>query len=270
MSTRRRLDAELVRRGLARSREHAAELVSAGRVAVAGPGRWQDRHAGQPGRADHGPSRPATDPGYASRGGRKLARRAGRLRGAAGGRPALPGRGRVHRRLHRRAAARRGGRRWWRSTSGYGQLAWALRSDDRVTVLDRVNVRQPAARAGGPAARAGHRRPVVHLAEPGAARAGRLRGPGRRLRAAGEAAVRGGQGPWSARAGWSVTRRCGPRAVAAVASGRGRARAGRGRGDRQPAARRRPATWSTSSGCAAARPAGPRPSCDQAIAEGPQ
>ena len=36
MSTRRRLDAELVRRGLARSREHAAELVSAGRVAVAG------------------------------------------------------------------------------------------------------------------------------------------------------------------------------------------------------------------------------------------
>ncbi len=25
---------------------------------------------------------------------------------------------------------------------GYGQLAWALRTDDRVTVLDRVNVRQ--------------------------------------------------------------------------------------------------------------------------------
>src|ERR1700734_2641236 len=36
MSTRRRLDAELVRRGLARSREHAAELVRAGRVVVAG------------------------------------------------------------------------------------------------------------------------------------------------------------------------------------------------------------------------------------------
>ena len=36
MSTRRRLDAELVRRGLARSREHAAELVTAGRVVVAG------------------------------------------------------------------------------------------------------------------------------------------------------------------------------------------------------------------------------------------
>ena len=27
---------------------------------------------------------------------------------------------------------------------GYGQLAWQLRTDPRVTVLDRVNVRQPA------------------------------------------------------------------------------------------------------------------------------
>ena len=35
-TTRVRLDAELVRRGLARSREQAAELVAAGLVAVAG------------------------------------------------------------------------------------------------------------------------------------------------------------------------------------------------------------------------------------------
>ena len=33
---RLRLDAELVRRGLARSREHASELVASGRVTVAG------------------------------------------------------------------------------------------------------------------------------------------------------------------------------------------------------------------------------------------
>ncbi|MGA8256472.1 MAG: S4 domain-containing protein, partial [Nocardioides sp.] len=33
---RLRLDAELVRRGLARSRDHAAELVGAGRVKVSG------------------------------------------------------------------------------------------------------------------------------------------------------------------------------------------------------------------------------------------
>src|SRR5260370_262061 len=36
MPSRVRLDAELVRRGLARSREQAAELISSGRVAVAG------------------------------------------------------------------------------------------------------------------------------------------------------------------------------------------------------------------------------------------
>ena len=72
MSTRRRLDAELVRRGLARSREHAAELVTAGRVVVAG------QSAGKPatqvdGRGPIAVQRPGAEPGYASRGGRKLA-----------------------------------------------------------------------------------------------------------------------------------------------------------------------------------------------------
>ena len=36
MARRARLDAELVRRGLARSREQAAELIEQGRVKVAG------------------------------------------------------------------------------------------------------------------------------------------------------------------------------------------------------------------------------------------
>ena len=36
MARRSRLDAELVRRGLARSREHAVTLIAEGRVAVAG------------------------------------------------------------------------------------------------------------------------------------------------------------------------------------------------------------------------------------------
>ena len=72
MPRRLRLDAELVRRGLARSREHAAELIAAGRVSVSGA------VAGKPAtgvttdvaivvRED--PDRPD----YVSRGGHKLA-----------------------------------------------------------------------------------------------------------------------------------------------------------------------------------------------------
>ena len=80
MSTRRRLDAELVRRGLARSREQAAELISAGRVAVAGQA--AGKAATQVGRddADHGAGRPATTRSTSSRGGAQAGRRAGRVR----------------------------------------------------------------------------------------------------------------------------------------------------------------------------------------------
>jgi len=68
----RRLDAELVRRGLARSRRHASELVDAGRVTVAGlpalkPAAQVD--AGVAISISGGDE----DPGYASRGGHKLA-----------------------------------------------------------------------------------------------------------------------------------------------------------------------------------------------------
>jgi 23S rRNA (cytidine1920-2'-O)/16S rRNA (cytidine1409-2'-O)-methyltransferase len=139
MSTRRRLDAELVRRGLARSREHAAELVSAGRVAVAG------QAAGKTA-TQVGLDEPITvrevgdDPGYASRGGGKLA-------GALAAFPALRVAGR--RCLDAGASTggftdvllRAGAAHVVAVDVGYGQLAWALRSDDRVTVLDRVNVR---------------------------------------------------------------------------------------------------------------------------------
>ena len=73
MSPRRlRLDAELVRRGLARSRDHAAELVAAGRVTVSGasatkPATGVTTDAAIVVRAD--PDRPD----YVSRGGHKLA-----------------------------------------------------------------------------------------------------------------------------------------------------------------------------------------------------
>jgi 23S rRNA (cytidine1920-2'-O)/16S rRNA (cytidine1409-2'-O)-methyltransferase len=140
MGTRRRLDAELVRRGLARSREQAAGLVAAGRVLVAG------QIAAKPAtqvaaedailvRTDGG------QPEYASRGGQKLA---GALAAFAGLR--ITGR----RCLDAGASTggftdvllRSGAAHVVAVDVGYGQLAWSLRTDDRVTVLDRVNVRQ--------------------------------------------------------------------------------------------------------------------------------
>ena len=56
---------------------------------------------------------------------------------------------------------------------GYGQLAWSLRTDPRVTVLDRVNVRTLEQVDAG--ARPGRRGSVVHLPDLGAAGPGGLR-----------------------------------------------------------------------------------------------
>jgi 23S rRNA (cytidine1920-2'-O)/16S rRNA (cytidine1409-2'-O)-methyltransferase len=148
---RLRLDAELVRRGLARSREHAAELVTSGRVTVSG------------GAA----TKPATgvttdaaivvrdDPGreeFVSRGGHKLA---GAL--AVFGPQGLSVAGR--RCLDAGASTggftdvllRRGAAEVVAVDVGYGQLAWALQQDQRVVVHDRTNVRDLTAEAiGGP------------------------------------------------------------------------------------------------------------------------
>ena len=108
-----RLDAELVRRGLARSREHAVALIAAGRVEVRGvvgskPASGVDLDTPVRVLPDD------SDPDYASRGGFKLAGALAAFAGHHRRRAALPGRRRVHRRLHRRPAARRrprGGRR---------------------------------------------------------------------------------------------------------------------------------------------------------------
>jgi 23S rRNA (cytidine1920-2'-O)/16S rRNA (cytidine1409-2'-O)-methyltransferase len=138
MSSRVRLDAELVRRGLARSREQAAELISGGRVAVAG------LTAGKPA-TQVGRDEPITvsegGPDYVSRGGHKLA---GAL--AAFGGLTVAGR----RCLDAGASTggftdvllRAGAGHVVAVDVGYGQLAWALRTDPRVTVLERVNVRE--------------------------------------------------------------------------------------------------------------------------------
>jgi 23S rRNA (cytidine1920-2'-O)/16S rRNA (cytidine1409-2'-O)-methyltransferase len=144
MGTRRRLDAELVRRGLARSREQAAGLVTARRVLVAGQA--AAKPATQVDAADPITiTEPAgsAGPGYASRGGFKLA-------GALAAFPGLRVEGR--RCLDAGASTggftdvllRAGAAHVTAVDVGYGQLAWALRTDERVTVLDRVNVRRLA------------------------------------------------------------------------------------------------------------------------------
>jgi 23S rRNA (cytidine1920-2'-O)/16S rRNA (cytidine1409-2'-O)-methyltransferase len=154
MSSRVRLDAELVRRGLARSREQAAELISGGRVAVAGL--TAGKPATQVARDVPITVSENTGPSYVSRGGHKLA---GALEAFAG----LTVAGR--RCLDAGASTggftdvllRAGAGHVVAVDVGYGQLAWSLRNDPRVTVLERVNVRElrPEQVAGPPEAQAG-------------------------------------------------------------------------------------------------------------------
>jgi 23S rRNA (cytidine1920-2'-O)/16S rRNA (cytidine1409-2'-O)-methyltransferase len=139
---RLRLDAELVRRGLARSREHASELVTGGRVRVAGsvatkPATAVTTDVALVVIAD--PDRPD----YVSRGGHKLA---GALEVFAeqgltvGGRRCLDAGASTG--GFTDVLLRAGAREVVAADVGYGQLAWSLQSDDRVQVLDRVNVRE--------------------------------------------------------------------------------------------------------------------------------
>ncbi|MDN5893075.1 MAG: TlyA family RNA methyltransferase [Nocardioides sp.] len=138
---RLRLDAELVRRKLARSREHASELIAARQVKVNGA------YAAKPATGV------TTDvaivvvedsdrPDYASRGGHKLAgaleiftplglevagRRCLDAGASTGG--------------FTDVLLRHGATEVVAVDVGYGQLVWRLRQDERVHVHDRVNIR---------------------------------------------------------------------------------------------------------------------------------
>ena len=137
---RARLDAELVRRGLAGSREQAAALVAAGRVRVGGAAATKAATAVDRGTALLVDPPPDGTVEYASRGGHKLAGALATFTSVA-----------VEGRRCLDAGASTGGftdvlLRAGASTVvavdvGYGQLAWAIRSDDRVEVHDRTNVR---------------------------------------------------------------------------------------------------------------------------------
>jgi 23S rRNA (cytidine1920-2'-O)/16S rRNA (cytidine1409-2'-O)-methyltransferase len=151
MARRARLDAELVRRGLARSREHAAELIETGRVEVRGTAAGKAAAMVDP--AD--PVRVlGAPPGgdYVSRGGHKLA---GALAAFTPHGLAVAGR----RCLDAGASTggftdvllRAGAAQVIAVDVGYGQLAWALRGDPRVAVHERTNVRSlTPERIGGP------------------------------------------------------------------------------------------------------------------------
>ena len=139
---RRRLDAELVRRGLARSREQAVELIAAGRVTVGGQAAGKAATQVETSAAIVVAEAADGDEDYASRGGHKLA---GAL--AAFGPRGLTVQGR--RCLDAGASTggftdvllRAGARSVVAVDVGYGQLVWRLQTDPRVVVVDRTNVR---------------------------------------------------------------------------------------------------------------------------------
>ncbi|MEU7529653.1 TlyA family RNA methyltransferase [Saccharothrix sp. NPDC042600] len=138
MPRRARLDAELVRRGLARSREHASQLVAEGRVTVRGTVATKPATAVELDTALV--VRTGDDPNWASRGAHKLV-------GALEKFPEVVVEGR--RCLDAGASTggftdvllRSGARQVVAADVGRGLLDWKLQTDDRVVVKDKTNVR---------------------------------------------------------------------------------------------------------------------------------
>jgi 23S rRNA (cytidine1920-2'-O)/16S rRNA (cytidine1409-2'-O)-methyltransferase len=131
-----RLDLELVRRGLVRSRAEATRAISAGKVAVRGIAATRAATL-------VGPDVPialiAPASPFVSRGGEKLDYALTRLRVEIAGRRWLDvgaSTGGFTDRLLKGGAERVAA-----LDVGYGQLDWRLRTDDRVTVIERTNAR---------------------------------------------------------------------------------------------------------------------------------
>ena len=94
---------------------------------------------------------------------------------------------------------------------GYGQLAWPIRTDERVVVLERTNVRTLTPELIGGVVDltvADLSFISLRLVLPALAA---CTAAGRRPRADGQAAVRGRQGTGRRRAAWSATGGCAPR-----------------------------------------------------------
>ena len=234
MVTRARLDAELVRRGLARSRQQAAELIEQGRVAVRGitggeaGHRRRSRHAGH--RASRRPSGE-----WASRGAHKLIGALDALgdrspRACAASTPAPPPAASPT--CCWTAAPPRSSP----STSDTGSSSGGCAAMTRVQVHDRTNVRalSPPRSAGrssspSPTCRSSRCARCCPRSPPAPT--------GRRAAADGQAAVRGRQASGWVPVAWCAIRGCGsprwPRSSAAARELGLRLR----RSGREPAAR---------------------------------
>ncbi|BBY60648.1 TlyA family RNA methyltransferase [Mycolicibacterium sarraceniae] len=148
MTRRARVDAELVRRGLARSRQQAAELIDAGRVTIDG------MRAVKPATAVAVTANLTVETSekrtWVSRGAHKLIGALDAFGIDVAGRRCLDAgasTGGFTEVLLDRGATEVVG-----VDVGYGQLAWSLRSDPRVVVIERTNVRDLTPETiGGPA-----------------------------------------------------------------------------------------------------------------------
>ena len=137
---RRRLDDELVRRGLASDREDARTAVRRGDVTVRGAPALNVGSLVAPGETV---ARSRARRGYVSRGGEKLAAALDRFGIAVSGRDALDAGASTG--GFTDCLLQRGAARVLAVDVGYGILAWPLRTDPRVLVRERTNVRDLAA-----------------------------------------------------------------------------------------------------------------------------
>ena len=134
---RRRLDAELVRRKIARSREHAVELIKDGRVFVGGFKASKPATVVEPEvsiRIEGG-----DDDNWASRGAHKLLGALKAFNIELEGKKVLDAGASTG--GFTDVCLRDGASAVYAVDVGYGQLLWRLQNDDRVKVLDRTNIR---------------------------------------------------------------------------------------------------------------------------------
>lgn len=138
MPRRLRLDAELVRRGLARSREHASQLITDGHVTVRGvvaqkPATAVETDAAVVVREN------VDDPGWASRGAHKLLGALDAFDVTVKGKRCLDAGASTG--GFTDVLLRNGAEQVVAADVGRGLLVWRLMTDPRVVVLDKTNAR---------------------------------------------------------------------------------------------------------------------------------